>query len=501
MDDINNPSDSQIRETRDKLWEMGILHWKLSACQYKMYEFFQGKTEKTVIFNASRRLGKSYLLSIIALERCIKFPNSTVLLIQPQTAMIRKNFNPDFEATLEDCPLELRPTFKSQDNIWEFPNGSKIKIAGTDGQNYDKLRGTQAHLCLVDEAGYCSDLAKIIKSILTPTTLKTRGRIVLSSTTSTEPDHEFNHYLERGEIDGTMIRKTIYDALADEEGTWNQQITREMIADIIASYPEGEASQEFKTEYLCQKVFNSTDSVLPEFTQEIQDECIREIERPPFYDRYVAQDLGFADLTVVLFGYWNYDQGKLVIEDEYVQERGTTSQLAQNIKKKEKELWMNKVTKEMNDPYLRISDNNSQIIYDLQMDYNLFFMATEKHDKMAYMQRLREMISQKQIIIHPRCKTLISHMRSATWDKQKKDFKRSPDKGHYDAVAALLYLSRNIDKTRNPYPNGYRYSQLGRPHEVFKNEYRSTEETNSRYDALRAAIPRPKSSFRKKINK
>ena len=103
---------------------------------------------------------------------------------------------------LEDCPLELRPVYKTQGNVWLFPNGSRINIAGTDGKNYNKLRGGNAHLCIVDEAGFCSDLKHIINSILIPLTTITKGRIVLSSTTPTEPDHEFNEYMEYAELNG-----------------------------------------------------------------------------------------------------------------------------------------------------------------------------------------------------------------------------------------------------------------------------------------------------------
>jgi hypothetical protein len=36
-----------------------------------------------------------------------------------------------------------------------------------------------------------------------------------------------------------------------------------------------------------------------------------------------------------------------------------------------------------------------------------------------------------------------------------KEFARSPDAGHYDAIDSLIYLVRNVQKTKNPYPPGY----------------------------------------------
>ncbi len=493
-------TDSQIREARDRLWEMGILHWKLDATQKKLYEFYHNNTNKTVVVNASRRLGKSFFLIILALEQCIQHPKSIVKLIQPETGMIRKNLNPDFEVMLEDCPLDLRPNFNKQDNMWIFPNGSKIHLAGTDNGNYDKLRGSNTHLALVDEAGFCTDLKHIINSILIPLTTLTKGRIVLSSTTPPNPDHEFNEYMEFAEIENNLIRKTIFDAIVDHQSETYPRITHEIVADILKGYPGGINNPSFQTEYLCKRVFNSTEAVLPEFTEEIQLDTIKQWPRPAFYDKYVAMDIGFVDLTAILFAYWDYDNQVLVIEDELIQDgpSSTTTILANKIKNKEKDLWTNLMTREFEEPYLRVSDNNLIVINDLQMDHNITFLPTEKHDKLTYISQLRTMIENRQIIINPRCKTLISHMKTATWDKSKKDFKRSPDNGHYDAVAALIYLTRNVDRTRNPYPAGYRYMQMGSRSNVFVKETAENRgSTAERFKRLEQSFI-PKSSFRKK---
>lgn len=495
--DLNNPDSKLVLEARAILWNAGSLEWKLDTTQKSLYNFFWDKLkEKVIVVNASRRLGKSYFLITLALEQCIKYPKSIVKYIQPETGMIRKNLNPDFEQMIADCPREMRPRFSTQDNMWIFPNGSKIHLAGTDNGNYDKLRGGNAHLCLVDEAGFCTDLKHIINSILIPLTGLTKGRIVLSSTTPPEPDHEFNEYMEFAEVEGTLIRKTILDAVEDHKQEEHPRITAEIVADILKAYPGGVNNQAFKTEYLCQKVFNSTDAVLPEFNDEAQKDMIVEWPRPIFYDRYTAMDIGFVDLTAVLFAYWDFDNAVLVIEDEFVMNGPslTTPTLAKNIKDKEKTLWMNNITREMPEIYKRVSDNNLIVINDLNREHALHFQATEKHDKLAYMQALREMIENRSIYINPRCKTLLAHMKTATWDKSKKDFKRSPDGGHYDAVAALLYLSRNIDKTRNPYPKGYKYSQLGNPSDVFIRE--EERHSNEAYNKLEQMFKR-KSSFKR----
>ncbi len=455
----------QIREARFQLWYDGILEWKFTLTQQKIYDFYLSREEKTIVINCARRLGKTYLLTLMAIEQCLKHENSIVKFLMPEVKMIRTTLRPIINEIFQDAPKELIPKFNTQDSIYKFNNGSEIHLAGSDNGNYDKLRGGNSHLCIIDEAGFCTDLEKIIKYILTPTTLLTKGKIILSSTTPPNPDHEFVKIMENAEIKGSLIRKTIYDARDDDMSALEPRITDEIIADIIKDDPMGADSESFRTEFLCELVFNSSDAVIPEFTKEVQVQTIAQWARPAFCDRYVAMDIGFVDLTVVLFAYWDFDNGVCVIEDEIVikGQEVTTKKLAEKVIQREHLLWTESLTGEFQKPYLRVSDNNLILINDLQRDHALTFLPTDKHNKDAYIGLLRNMVRDHQIVINPRCKTLISHMRTATWDKKKaanRDFRRSPDNGHYDAVAALMYLVRNIDRQRNPYPKGYKYSKI-----------------------------------------
>jgi hypothetical protein len=68
---------------------------------------------------------------------------------------------------------------------------------------------------------------------------------------------------------------------------------------------------------------------------------------------------------------------------------------------------------------------------------------------------MRIMLKERRIIINPRCVTLIRHLKNAVWKKGRKEFSRSPDMGHYDAVDALKYMVRNVVYSHNPYPANY----------------------------------------------
>ena len=445
-------SDISTKQARALLWHKGILSWKLTSVQKELYSSYTDSSHKIIVWSCSRRLGKSFALCVIAIEQCIKKPNSVVKFVAPTAKQIKSIIKPLFRQLLIDCPKELQPKFKNNDNVFVFPNGSEIQMAGTDSGHAEALRGGNSNLCLVDEAGFCDDLNYIIQSILIPTTTITQGKIILSSTPPKSQDHEFTKYIEQAELNGNFIKKTIYDALGP-----GSQITQAGIDDIIRNIIGGAQSNEFRREYLCEMIVDENHSVVPEFSEEKQKAIVRDWVRPPHYDIYISGDIGFKDLTVFLFAYHDFRNGKLVIEDELVMngKKMTTDFLAKEIKRKETELYTNPQTLEQKQPYLRVCDNNLIVINDLHRLHGLVFLPTAKDDSEAALNNMRILIAQERIIINPRCKTLVFHLRKATWNKSRKSYDRSADAGHYDAIDALKYLVRNVQFNKNPFPTNY----------------------------------------------
>ncbi len=472
MTQTNKYSDTQIQEARTRLWYMGNLEWKLDFAQKEVYEKWKQIKVKTSVLNLSRRVGKTYYLAVLAVQQCLQKPKSIVKFLQPEQKMIRVNIRPIMDKIFIDCPEELRPEFKTMDNIYRFKNGSEIQLAGTDNGNAEKLRGGDAEMCLIDEAAFVqTDLKYLIRSILLPATILTRGKIILSSSSPTDSNHDFAKYMEDAEQNGTLIRMTLFDALKIHKTMKNPRFTEEIVHEIIAEYPGGITNDDFRRECLCVIPNNSDNSIIPEFNSETEQDIVVEWSRPPFSDKYVSMDIGFKDLTVVLFGYWDFENAVLVIEDEFKMNgpQMTTDRLAKDIRNKEIELWTNKLTNETEKPYRRISDNNPIVINDLYRLHGLNFLPTAKDNKEMAINQLRMMVQSHQIVINPRCKTLITHMRNGTWNKKRDDFSRSGDSGHYDAIDALVYLVRNLDKTHNPFPKGYRYGHLNKDGGYFLN--------------------------------
>jgi hypothetical protein len=289
-----------------------------------------------------------------------------------------------------------------------------------------------------------------------PLTLLTDGKIYLISTPSLSSTHEFiQKYVKPAESMDQLIKFTIYD---------NPLLTKEKIQKVINNYPLKEKDPQFRREYLCEIVDASENAVIPKFS--LFEHKITGVQnRPVFYDRYVAADIGFRDLTVFLFAYYDYEKQIIVVEDELVihgADNLITHVIANKIHEKEKELYWDNRVNEVKPATLRVMDNDLKLINELQLLHGLNFTATEKTNKEIYINMLRMDITREKIMIHPRCVHLLYHLRSASWNKKRTDFERLPDikdntlkGGHADALDACIYLIRNVMRSKNPFPAGW----------------------------------------------
>jgi len=50
-------------------------------------------------------------------------------------------------------------------------------------------------------------------SILLPTTIHTKGKLILASTPPEEPDHDFIQFIEQAEQENCLTKKTLFETL------------------------------------------------------------------------------------------------------------------------------------------------------------------------------------------------------------------------------------------------------------------------------------------------
>lgn len=453
------------QDIKNALWERGILKWKCEQAEYQgkivkhdvqcqMYDlFYNADKNSTMVWLLSRQTGKTFFLGILALEQVYRKPGSVVKILTDTKLHLESIFLPKINELLIDCPNRLKPKYDKTKFKYTFPNGSEIHLAGTDNKHYERLRGSVCDLVLVDEAGFCENLTEAVLDVLFPTTTHTGGKIVLSSTPSKDPNHPFIEFIEQAELEGNLVKKTIYD---------NPLLNDEQIRN-IAEKIGGVDSPQFRREYLCEIIRDESTIVFPEFDTDLEAKIIKDWPQPPYYDSYVGMDLGGSkDLTAVLFMYYDFVNDKVIVEDEIVMtpKEMLIPKLVDRILETEERLWTNELTHEKMGPYLRVSDINHIVTQEIgrQSNYAIHFQTAKKDDKEAAINMVRLMLSQEKIIIHPRCENLVRHLSNCKWKSgttSDKKFARSVDNGHYDAVDALLYGIRAISFKKNPYPYGY----------------------------------------------
>src|SRR5207249_2295362 len=113
------------------LWRQGRLaHLLRPHGQRRAYEFIRTWNETRpddmgpLVLNCHRRMGKSFLLVLVAIERCLRASNQVVRYGSPTFVQTAEIVEPLIRQVLETCPKELRPEKKGHN--WLFRNGSQL---------------------------------------------------------------------------------------------------------------------------------------------------------------------------------------------------------------------------------------------------------------------------------------------------------------------------------------------------------------------------------------
>ena len=405
--------------------------------QRELHRLFHRAKSRRFVARCARRFGKSYWCCTEASIQAYAVPNSQIRYAAPTAKMVRSIIEPHMNDILKGVKDELRPKYERMEGRYRFPNGSDIWVAGCDNGGYERLRGTSTHLGIVDEAGFVDELRKVVDDVLLPQTITTDGRILIASTPPRTPAHDFVGY--DLEVMGTPahVHRTIYDA---------SHISEEQVEEYMAECG-GEESSTWRREYLAEIVVDEEMAVIPEFGPN-EHRVVEARERPTHFDTYVSIDFGFKDLTFAVFGYLDFENATVVVERCLTWRHTHSEVIARDSKAMEMELWGGK-------PYRRVADAPLQLIADLNRTHGFSIVPTRKDDKDAQLNALRLAVAgagSYKLAVDPGCEQLIAHMRHAIWNKSKTSFDRSGDYGHFDGVDALLYLVRNVDFRKNPFP-------------------------------------------------
>jgi hypothetical protein len=428
----------------DALWRVGDLSYLLHETQEKMRRAIALSMALLFVLNCARRLGKSYLCCVLAIEMCLQKRGSRVLYIAPTAKQVRTIITPIMRLILADAPADLRPEFASMDGIWKFPNGSEIHIVGVNNGHADDARGGDADLVIVDEAGMIDELAYLMESVIKPMLLVTNGRVVMPSTPASTPAHAFTEYCAKAEAANSYAKFTIYDA---------PHIPRDRAEEFIAE-GGGRRSSNVRREYFCEHVVDTTLAVLPEFGDVEEAICVAH-ERPKYFVPLIVGDVGYHDLSFFLFGYHDFRNGLDVIEAEYVVNKTVAQDLATEVDRIAVELWGDDKAKRArrfaDAAAMELAEMNKRAV-TVSPWTGIAKTQTDGHFKTAAVNDVRTRLGAKSLRIAPTCAQLRSHARYGVWRIPGHDLARMDGFGHFDGIDALTYFVRCIDRRTNPHP-------------------------------------------------
>jgi hypothetical protein len=416
-------------EQLEVLWNAGNLAYKLHEGQKlirKTIRALPATTRESLVF-CSRRYGKSYLACVLALEDCLRTPNANVLFVGPsikQTLDIIRLLLPEI---LADAPKGLVTQSKSEKR-WNFKNGSQLMLAGFDTAA-ESIRGLRANSIYLEESGSSDPetFDYVVKSVLYPTLMHSRGKIVHLTTPALTIDHPLHtQTIPSTSTNGAFFRYTIRD---------NPLLTEEIVAAEIESLG-GYDSAHTKRELFCEIVKDDNIIVVPQFDDR---KHVMDLSLPEDAYYWVAGDVGgVRDKTVFLLMAYDYAIDKIYVAREMV--AGTQTATSEIVKRA--------LEMEGGRNISRFVDAPGQLCIDLATTYNYPCSPPEKLEFEHNIHRLQTAFYKDQVLVHPSCKLLITTLRSGQLNKQRTDFSRTSEMGHCDALAALIYGIRHADRRR-----------------------------------------------------
>lgn len=431
------PLSEQRKLARHALWRSGELDWLLWPQQKVIYDEIRAMPASAglCVMLCARQFGKSVLSTLLALEDCIRYPNTTNLIIGPTEKQTRAIVAPRIKLLSKTAPDGLISPTKSESK-WVV-GSSELYIGGFDSKNATAQRGKTLKNIHIEEIVDADpdQYMTSMRSDLAPAMLHSKnGQMRFFTTLPKIPDHPF--------IVDTM-------ATAEELGTLHVYTIDDNAA-LDAEQKEkalrlagGVNSPDARREYFCELVRDETRMVIPDYNEALH---VGEVNYPRAGVAQLTIDLGgVRDKTAGTFGWYDFYNAKYVIRDELVFDSNTP-------------------TEKIMDEYRRIMDEHGkhftrvdicidapgQWLVDFCEMHGVRAKMPPKDDWQAAVNQMAVKFLNNNVIIHPKCEFLRKSCRSGVFNKNRTDFDRTTTLGHMDALAALMYHLRTQD-TSNPY--------------------------------------------------
>lgn len=430
----------------DELIKRGKIRHILAGKQREFYDLIQEKFPENNEFflYSSRKVGKTFLLCLLALEHCWSAPHRIVRHVFPTFKLAKETVYAIMGELYGLIPASRRPVLRRSEGAWFFPNGSQYRLGGADPGSIDNNRGPFCTMILGDEMCFWDSKVyiELLESALMPqTTNVTNPIFIYASTPPYSPDHpSLLLTMPKIQATGCYLHATIYD---------NPMISPEKIEKIIEKYG-GKDSNRFRREYMAELVTDATKRVVPEFNRELHvveelPPAINEFDLSEIYNGYRVGDYGVGeqDLTGILGAVFDHNAQQIVVCSEKLLFKPVIDEFVKSWNEVEEEL---KDCKEITS----VLDAFQQLKVTLRRQNGLDFLNPRKGKVAEQIAFVRQCFESDKIRIHSSCKKLIQQLESGIWKENNKEFERSDTLGHLDLLVCLVYMVRRINWKDRP---------------------------------------------------
>lgn len=463
----------------------------------------------------ARRFGKTAKWIIGGTQICLRRPGAVGTYATALQKDIAEIIVPLANILLADGPDHLRPRYRgSQQGGHEglyFPNGSIIRLVGID-QHPDALRGRFSDFFIISEAGFVGDLEETVRSVIIPQFQRRPWAfLALESSAPKSSTHDFiRKFVPDARLRGAYVARTIEDNVAidprDREkwirqagGRANTVCKREYF-NLIERDEEKAVIPEFdpKRHVLSRETVGEC-----RFAQAITGAdpgsrdlfglvwaywdflAARLVVQSSWAGRNPSTKRVAAICAATEYNLWGTlpprKMGAIPLNgtqqrDGWFEllrghELAHLGPILRELANREPDTWRLEgkwyappppPTLSYWDghffrgnPVHRTTDVDVRLVQDLSIEYGLLFSPTAKDDAEAQRNALRNAHSDGKVVYLETAGPVIDHVKEAEWNEKRTDYERHPVFGHFDCLAALIYLWRNVSRGRNPYPPQY----------------------------------------------
>lgn len=465
------------------------LSYKLDSLQLRIHRTVKESKAKKICIISSRQIGKSYWDCDFSVEFLINNPAKIARIVAPTLKQCGDIVQDNLVNIISDAPAGLVVPRKS-DYRWQVGKDSSLRLGALERAHVDGNRGGNASLVIYEECGFVSqeDFIYGVDSVLGPQLLRSKGVEIYVSSPSEDPDHPLHtKVLPECESLGTAFSYMVFhspsitpDMVAEAMRRSGCVFTMQFIYEVyrlpvinvdsvhnLAGKMNVFLSEAFRREYMAEIIRPATLMVVPGYNEAVH---VVPYLLPVNCIWNVTIDWGgVRDFTVGLLHTYDFMTDTDLIWDERVFKANTSTDMIV-----EGDLLNPEIGLRQWDQKYHIGDHWADAMGQTQVDLtklNYPVSIPQKSDWKSSVQNMAVRFSQNKVKVHPRCTFLKKSLRAGMFNKTRTDFERTPELGHCDALAALMYAIRSQDRT-----NPYEKSEPGRDRVFFMPKNSEDEE-------------------------